>query len=176
EEETGVKIEYLEQLYSFGKPDRDPRRRVVSVSYYALVKPDIYQLHATTDAEDVGWFDINKLPELAFDHRHILEMGLDRVRNKMTYEPIGFNLLDEKFAFADLLKLYEAIIGDNKKLIIDRANFKKKLKSLGIIEELPESRKQPGSGRPARLYRFNREQYFEKKNRGVFEMLFPHRS
>ena len=178
EEETGVKIEYMEQLYTFGKPDRDPRRRVVSVAYYALVRPQTYKLHATTDAKDAQWFPIDKLPDLAFDHKQILEIGLGRVRNKLTYEPIGFNLLGEKFAFADLLNLYRAFLGDDEKSNpkLDRANFKKKLKKLGILEELPESRKQPGSGRPARLYRFNKENYFERKNSGVFETLFPIRN
>ena len=107
EEETGIRISYLEQLYTFGEPDRDPRHRVVSIAYFALVKPETLQLHARTDAEDVAWFDIHELPSLAFDHLRILSSALDRVRNKITYEPIGFELLNEKFTFAELQKLYE---------------------------------------------------------------------
>ncbi|MEZ4775521.1 MAG: NUDIX domain-containing protein [Bacteroidia bacterium] len=170
-EETGIEMRYLEQLYTFGNPGRDLRRRVVSVAYFALVRPEAFQISASSDASDVRWFDVQKLPELAFDHKNILETAIERVRSKVTYEPIGFNLLEEKFTFAELLRLYETILGDKRN--IDRANFKKKLKSLGLIEEVNERRKQAGSGRPARLYRFNLTQYAEKKAQGIFEVLFP---
>lgn len=167
EEETGVKINYLEQLYTFGKPERDPRRRVVSVAYFVLVQPETLELHAQTDAEDAQWFDLQDLPPLAFDHQFIIEKAIERVRNKITYEPIGFELLDEKFSFADLQKLYETLLQRQ----IDRGNFQKKIKSMGILEELKERRKPNGSGRPARLYRFREEKYFELKARGdMFEV------
>ncbi|MEZ4830228.1 MAG: NUDIX domain-containing protein [Bacteroidia bacterium] len=169
-EETGISLDYLEQLYTFGNPERDPRRRVVSVAYFALVRPEAFQITASSDASDVRWFDIQKLPRLAFDHQHILDTAIERVRSKVTYEPIGFNLLEEKFTYAELLHLYETLLGEKR---IDRRNFKKKLKSLGLIEEVNERRKQTGSGRPARLYRFNRSQYTEKKAQGMFEVLFP---
>ena len=167
-EETGVEINYLEQLYTFGKPDRDPRKRIVSVAYFALVRPDAFQLSAQTDAEDAQWFDITELPELAFDHQEILNTAIQRLRAKITYEPIGFELLEEKFPFAHLEQLYETLLfktqGIDKR--IDRRNFKKKMKRLGILEELDEIRKAPGAGRPARLFRFIPEKYFALKERG----------
>ena len=163
EEETGIHISYLEQLYTFGDPQRDPRSRIVSVAYFALVKPESLHLHARTDAADVAWFDIHSLPQLAFDHPRILKTALERVRNKITYEPIGFELLDEKFTFADLQNLYETLLERE----LDRRNFKKKILSLGILDELNEKRKQSGSGRPAQMYRFNREKYFKEKEKVI---------
>jgi 8-oxo-dGTP diphosphatase len=105
-EETGVKINYLEQLYTFGDLGRDPRGRVVSVAYFGLVKPNAFRLQASTDAKKAEWFDIKKLPKLAFDHKKILKIAIDRLQGKITYEPIGFELLDKKFPFSDLEKLY----------------------------------------------------------------------
>ncbi|TAE51299.1 MAG: NUDIX hydrolase [Bacteroidetes bacterium] len=167
EEETGVNIRYLEQLYTFGDADRDPRGRVVSVTYFALVKPENLRIFADSDAEETAWFDIQKLPELAFDHPRILKTAIERIRNKISYEPIGFELLEEKFPFADLHTLYETLRGAP----IDRRNFKKKMMSLQILEESGERRKQAGSGRPAALYQFNKEKYFQLKEKGiVFEV------
>ncbi len=167
EEETGIHINYLEQLYTFGDPRRDPRQRVVSVAYFVLVRQDIYTLHAQTDAEDAKWFDINELPDLGFDHEAIIQAAIDRVRNKIIYEPIGFELLNVSFTFSELQKLYETLLQRS----IDRGNFQKKIKSLNILEELPEMRKPTGSGRPARLYKFKEEKYFELKKRGdMFEV------
>ncbi|MEO0899553.1 MAG: NUDIX domain-containing protein [Bacteroidota bacterium] len=167
EEETGIKINYLEQLYTFGQPERDPRQRVVSVAYFVLIREDIYSLHAQTDAEDAKWFDINDLPNLAFDHQRIIDVAIQRVRNKIIYEPIGFELLNESFTFAELQKLYETLLQRG----IDRGNFQKKIKSLNILEELTEMRKPVGSGRPARLYKFNEERYSSLKSRGdMFEV------
>jgi 8-oxo-dGTP diphosphatase len=103
-EEAGIDVTYLEQLYSFGKPDRDPRNRVISVTYYGLVRPKDFQISAQTDAEDVAWFNIKKLPRLAFDHKHIVDTAIKRLRGKIAYEPIGFELLDKKFPFSDLEK------------------------------------------------------------------------
>jgi 8-oxo-dGTP diphosphatase len=163
QEETGILIQYLEQLYTFGAPDRDPRQRVVSVAYFALVRPETFQLHAGTDAGDAAWFEIRHLPDLAFDHARILQTAIERIRNKITYEPIGFELLEEKFPFSDLQILYETLL----QRTIDRRNFKKKIRSLGILEELKEQRKQTGSGRPAQLYRFNKEKYFQLKQQGI---------
>ncbi len=163
EEETGLQINYLEQLYTFGQPGRDPRKRVVSVVYYALVRPESYNLHAQSDVDDARWFDIHDLPELSFDHKEIMESAIQRLRNKITYEPIGFELLEEKFPFSELQILYETLLEDK----IDHRNFRKKLKGLGILEELAETRKQQGSGRPARLYRFNKDRYFKLRDAGI---------
>ncbi len=165
-EETGVQLDYLEQLYTFGKVDRDPRNRVVSVAYYGLVKKSDYQLYASTDATDAKWFYWDKLPELAFDHTIILETAINRLRSKIRYKPIGFELLDEKFLFSDLHKLYESVLGKE----IDRRNFKKKISQLGILTELKE-KVSDGRGRPGSLFTFNEEEYTRFNENGfVFEI------
>ena len=160
-EEAGIDVNYLEQLYTFGQPDRDPRNQVISVSYFGLVRPQDYQLSAQTDAEDVAWFNIKKLPKLAFDHKKIIDLAIKRLRGKITYEPIGFELLDKEFPFSDLEKLYQTLLDHD----IDRRNFKKKIASLDILEELEET-VQRGAGRPARLFKFNKKKYFELKEKG----------
>ena len=153
-------------MYTYGTPDRDPRNRVVSVAYYGLIRQSQFHLHADTDASDAQWFNINQLPELAFDHQKIVDTAILRLKNKITYEPIGFELLDQKFPFIQLQTLYEFIRG--KKL--DRRNFKKKFLQLGILEELPEKHSS-GKGRPGSVYRFKKKAYFElKKNGMVFEV------
>lgn len=164
-EETGIRVNYLEQLYTFGKPGRDPRNRVVSVAHYGLVKRSAFRLSASTDAEEARWFMMDGLPETAFDHAQIIEKAVERLRAKLSYEPVGFELLDEKFPFSELQKLYESIKGQT----LDRRNFKKKFLSLGILEELSE--KSAGKGRPGSLFRFNRKKYFRLKEKGmVFEI------
>lgn len=166
-EEAGIDVSYLEQLYTFGKPDRDPRNRVVSIAYYGLVRPKDYQISAQTDAEDVAWFNIKKLPRLAFDHKHIVDNAIKRLRGKIAYEPIGFELLDKKFPFSDLEKLYHALLDRD----LDRRNFKKKIMAYGFLEELDES-VQKSAGRPAKLFQFNKKQYFELKENGYNFDLF----
>jgi 8-oxo-dGTP diphosphatase len=166
-EEAGIDVNYLEQLYSFGKPDRDPRNRVVSIAYYALVRPKDYHLSAQTDADDAAWFNIKKVPKLAFDHKHILEAAIKRLRGKMAYEPVGFELLDKKFPFSDLEKLYQSLLDRS----LDRRNFKKKIIGYGFIEELKES-VQRKAGRPAKLFQFNKKKYFELKENGYNFDLF----
>lgn len=162
QEETGVKISYLEQLYTFGTPDRDPRGRVVSVAYFGLVKPDSFKVEAASDAKDVRWFDIKELPKLAFDHTTVLDIAIQRLRAKITYEPIGFELLDERFPFSDLENLYTTLLGRS----IDRRNFRKKILSFGMLDELEEKVKK-GAGRPANLFQFNEERYFQLKKEGI---------
>jgi 8-oxo-dGTP diphosphatase len=166
-EEAGIDVNYLEQLYSFGSPDRDPRNQVVSVSYFGLIRPQDYQLSAQTDAEDVGWFNIKKLPKLAFDHKKIIDLAIKRLRGKITYEPIGFELLEKEFPFSDLENLYQTLLDQD----IDRRNFKKKIAGLGILEEL-EATVQRGAGRPARLFKFNKKKYFELKEKGYHFDIF----
>ena len=162
-EETGVSINYLEQLYSFGAPERDPRNRVISITYYALVKPGAFTLHASTDAADVAWFNIKELPALAFDHAHILEVAHTRLKNKILYQPVGFELLDEKFPFSELEKLYTAVLDRP----IDRRNFKKKVTRYGFIEETSEKQSLSGAGRPGNLYRFNEKKYRRLQKDGI---------
>lgn len=153
-EETGVKIDYLEQLYTFGKPKRDPRNRVVSVSYFALVRPNHFKIKADTDADEAKWFPIHKLPKLAFDHKTIFNIAEKRLKGKLLYQPIGFDLLSNEFPFSDLEHLYSTILGK----AIDRRNFRKKIMSFGFLEETNKIH-QEGSGRPAKLFKFNKKKY-----------------
>lgn len=157
-EETGVEVNYLEQLYSFGKPGRDPRQRIVSIAYFGLVKASQYQeLKASTDAENAAWFCIDKLPKLAFDHKEILQVAIERLRAKIRYQPIGFELLDKNFPFSDLEKLYAALLDRP----INRRNFSKKILSFGFLEETGELSKAEGKGRPSKMYQFNQKRYKE---------------
>ena len=162
QEETGIKINYLEQLYTFGKPSRDTRGRVVSIAYFGLVRPNAFKIFASTDAEQVQWFNINELPELSFDHKDILDAAIQRLQGKITYEPIGFELLDKKFPFSDLEKLYTTLLGRD----IDRRNFRKKIVGLNVLDEL-EEKVSKGSGRPANLFQFNQKRYFQLKKDGI---------
>ena len=163
QEETGVSINYLEQLYSFGQPGRDPRNRVVSVAYYGLVKPDVFQPTTSNEASDVRWFGVKSIPTLAFDHSAIVEVAVQRLRSKMQYEPIGVELLDKQFPFSELEKLYMAVLDRS----IDRRNFKKKIMKFGFIEETSEKQQLSGAGRPGNLYRFNEKKYFQRKKEGI---------
>lgn len=168
-EETGVKINYLEQLYTFGDPQRDPRMQVVTVAFVGLVKPDAFELSATTDAEEAAWFTIKKLPRLAFDHKKIVQYAIDRLRAKITYEPIGFELLPSKFPFSDLEHLYTALLDRE----IDRRNFKKKMIQLGVLDELEEKAPVISAGRPGNLFQFNKQRYFQLRKQGFsFELNF----
>jgi 8-oxo-dGTP diphosphatase len=162
-EETGVEVNYLEQLYSFGEPGRDPRQRIISIAYFGLVKSSQYQeLKASTDAENAQWFPINKLPKLAFDHKGILQVAIERLSAKVRYQPIGFELLDRQFPFSDLEKLYAALLGRD----INRRNFSKKILSFGFIEETGEYSIPSGKGRPSKIYRFNQKRYKELLKEG----------
>ncbi len=165
-EETGIQTRFLEQLYTFGAVERDPRQRIVSVAYVGLVRPSDFQIQASTDAQDVGWFPVDALPEPAFDHHKIIDLGLQRLRGKLTYEPIGLNLLDEKFPFSDLERLYATILNRS----FDRRNFRKKFLSFGILIEQPEKMIQE-KGRPAALYAFDRARYEEVGREGfIFDI------
>lgn len=151
QEETGVQDVYLEQLYTFGDPGRDPRTRVITVVYFALLDSARLQVKAADDAADVGWFSVYHLPQLAFDHEKILHYTLDRLRGKLSYTTIAFNLLPERFTLRELQRVYE-IIQHKKEL--DKRNFRKKILSNGILEDTGD-KKMEGTHRPARLYRFN---------------------
>lgn len=163
-EETGIEVNYLEQLYTFGAPDRDPRQRIISIAYMALVKSSLFQqLKASTDAENAQWFNFRELPPLAFDHKAILDTAIERIRTKIRYQPIGFELLDKKFPFADLEKLYIALLGRD----IDRRNFSKKMLALGILDETNEYAKPEGKGRPSKMYQFNKKRYQQLEREGI---------
>jgi 8-oxo-dGTP diphosphatase len=146
-EETGVAKVYLEQLYTFGEPKRDPRGRVVTVAYYALV-PDTQTLQAGTDAASAEWFPAGELPSLAFDHRKIFDYALGRLRNKLAYTNVGFELLPAKFTLTELQSVHEAILDEP----LDKRNFRRKIGQRSIVKPLKEWRQ---TGRkPAQLYRF----------------------
>lgn len=152
-EETGVRDVYLEQLYTFGDPGRDPRGRVISVAYIALVRPDSHHLQAATDAADVRWFPVSNLPQpLAFDHDRIVLYAIDRLRSKLEYTTLAFQLLPALFTLPELKHTYEQILGEP----LDRGNFYRKIKAADLLEQTSDFRE--GKGRPARLYRFRPEQ------------------
>lgn len=153
-EETGVSRVYLEQLYTFGKPDRDPREHVVSVAYYALVKLSDHRVQAATDAKNAAWFTIDDVPRLAFDHQKILKVAHQRLQGKVRYQPIGFELLPNKFPLRSLQHLYEVILERE----LDKRNFRKKILSMGLLEELDEIETDVAH-RAARLYRFDKRKY-----------------
>jgi 8-oxo-dGTP diphosphatase len=164
QEETGITVHYLEQLYTFGSPGRDPRQRIISIAYVALVKSSQFQqLKASTDAEHAQWFAIKCLPELAFDHQEILQKAIERVRSKIRYQPIGFELLDKVFSFADLEHLYVSLLDRD----IDRRNFSRKMLALGILDETDEYSKPEGKGRPSKMYQFNEHRYQELERKGI---------
>lgn len=147
-EETALDKIYLEQLYTFGSPDRDPRERVITVAYFALIPSDRLRLRASTDASDVAWFRVSKLPRLAFDHRQILRKAHERLKAKLDYSTIAFQFLPRKFALSELQAVYEVILGAP----VDKRNFRKRILALGIVEETGESKRE-GAHRPAKLFR-----------------------
>lgn len=148
-EETGVRSVYLEQLYTFGDPKRDPRTRVITVSYFALIPSEKIKLHSSTDVSDASWFLISNLPGLAFDHKKIIQTGVTRLKNKAGYSNIGYGLLPEKFRLSELQKTYEAILGHP----LDKRNFRKRMSSLGFLEATGQ-KEMEGAHRPAMLHRF----------------------
>jgi 8-oxo-dGTP diphosphatase len=160
-EETGIKKVFLEQLYTFGSVDRDPRDRVVTVAYYGLINLGEQQIKATTDASDAAWFPITKIPPLAFDHNKILDVALARLKGKVRYEPVGFELLPKKFTLSQLQKLYETILGEG----LDKRNFRRKILSMNLLIPLEEI--QSGvAHRAARYYQFDEAKYRELKKKG----------
>jgi len=160
-EETGVTKLYLEQLYTFGAVERDPRGRVITVSYYALVRLAEHRVKAATDARNAAWVAIDDLPRLAFDHRKIVEVARDRLRGKVRYEPIGFELLPRKFTLTQLQTLYEIVLERS----LDKRNFRKKILGMDLLVDLEEF--EAGvAHRAARLYRFDERRYRRLVKRG----------
>ena len=194
-EETGLVPSAIGQLGVFSDVDRDPRERVITIAWYALVKPS--EVVGGDDADEAAWFPVDALPPLAFDHRKIFEAAMERLRRDIHFQPVGFDLLDDEFTIPDLQRLYEAILG----VKFDRRNFQRKLLAAGILEEaspaeeygaLPESLFQktsvlPGiiseampvaadygeprarkgrQGRPGLLFRLNRKKYEQMKEDG----------
>lgn len=147
-EETGVSGVFLEQLYTFGAVGRDPRERVITVSYYALIPSTEVVLQAATDAEAVGWFSMDELPELAFDHQKIVGMAHERLVAKLDYSTIAFQFMPKEFTLSELQDVFEIILREE----MDRRNFRKWILALEQIEETGGERRE-GAHRPAKLYR-----------------------
>ena len=144
----------MNELYTFGDVRRDPRERIVSVAHYALVKLSDHRVQAATDARSAAWFAVDDVPKLAFDHDRILRTALERVKGKVRYQPIGFELLPPKFTLTQLQHLYEAILERR----LDKRNFRKKILGMDILVELDEI-EQDVAHRAARLYSFDKKKY-----------------
>ena len=159
QEETNMSCSYMEQFRTYSNPNRDPRERVITVAYLALVKTQ--EVQAGDDASKAQWFDINEGPQLAFDHDVILRDALKHLRERIHFQPIGFELLPEKFTMRQLQNLYESILDVH----FDRGNFSKKMLHFNILTPLDETVR-PTPKREARLYRFNKESYDDLKQKG----------
>lgn len=158
-EETQLSTGYMEQLQTYSSPDRDPRERVITIAYLALVK--ISEVKGGDDATEAQWFSIDNVPHLAFDHDVILRDALIRLRERIHFHPVGYELLPEKFTLKQLQSLYEAVLG----IRFDRRNFAKKMLHLDILKQLEET-VWPTPKREAKLFTFNIENYNELKRRG----------
>lgn len=158
-EETGLENAFIEELATFSDVDRDPRGRVISIAHYALVK--ISEVKGGDDAADARWFDIDDVPQLAFDHDRILRVARARLKERIHFEPVGFELLEEPFRMAELQNLYEAILGVH----FDRGNFQKKMLSMDILDESGD-RPADAPARVPKTYRFNPGKYATMKAKG----------
>ncbi len=161
-EETGVTDVYTEQLYTFGDVERDPRMRVITVTYFALVPARAISHTPGIHQEATGWFSLSDLPTLAFDHAHILDYALERLRYKLEYTAVGFQLLPDIFTLSELQRAYEIVLGEP----LDKRNFRRKILAADVIEETGEYAR--GEGRPAMLYRYRAEAPPEIKTRRLF--------
>ena len=163
-EETGLENAYIEQFNTYSDPGRDPRERVITIAHYALVR--IQEVKGGDDAAKAQWFPIDEVPQLAFDHDKILRDAMRKLRERIHFEPIGFELLPEKFTMRDLQILYESILG----VKFDRRNFAKKMMHYELLNQLDETVR-PTAKRDALLYSFNKENYELFKKKG-FQMEF----
>ena len=165
QEETGITTVYLEQLYTFGDLDRDPRGRVMAVAYYAVVNWGQFRVNpATMDSRPAStrWCPVNRLPPLAFDHRKIASAALERLRNKVNYTSVAFQLLPKTFTLSELQRAYEVIVAQR----LDKRNFRKKMSQMGILKATGEQRLQ-GRQRPARLYAFTETRVIKLQEKGI---------
>ena len=162
-EETGLGETYLEQLYTYGSPDRDPRGRVITVAYFALISSDAsIRPEGGDDASQAKWFPIDELPALAFDHSDIVAYALRRLRYKLEYTAAAFELVPEMFTLSELQHTYEIILGEK----LDKRNFRRRIQQAGIIESTNHQR--VGEGRPAQLFRYRDDAVAEVKARRLF--------
>lgn len=165
-EKTNVDEVYLEQLYTFGNIDRDPRARVITITYYALVSSERFTLKPSDSVSNVSWHSVYDLPELAFDHLSIVNYALERLRNKLGYTTVGSQLLLEKFTLPELCRVYEIILDRP----IDKRNFRKKMAFMDVLEDTKETT-QKFSKKPAKLYRFKHSDIVElpQSNKNVIQ-------
>ena len=163
---TGVSNIYLEEVAIFDQLDRYPKRRVFTLAHFALISPEDYQLTAGIDTTEVKWFKIDELPLLAFDHKNIIDVALSKLRARVRYRPIGFELLPQKFTLPQLQVLYEEILGKK----FDKRNFRKKIIKMNLLKRLKEKDKN-NKRRAAYLYRFDKNNYNKLKEEGfIFEL------
>jgi 8-oxo-dGTP diphosphatase len=162
-EETDVQDVYLEQLYTFGAPRRDPRGRVITVAYFALVGAEV-DPRAGDDAAEVAWHSVYELPDLAFDHAEILKYAHQRLRYKLEYTSVGFELLPNEFTLSELQAAYEVVLAEK----LDKRNFRRRILEAEILNETSRYRAGEGQGRPARLYRYKKNAVLEVKARRLF--------
>lgn len=160
QEETQLTPGYVEQFHTYSDPGRDPRERIITVAYLALVR--LQDVKGGDDAKEARWFPLDKVPQLAFDHDTILRDALARLRERIHFQPLGYELLPEKFTLKELQTLYESILG----VRFDRRNFAKKMLHLDILTSLDET-VWPTPRREAKLYKFNLDKYKELKRHGV---------
>jgi 8-oxo-dGTP diphosphatase len=158
---TGVDDVYLQQLYTFSDPTRDPRGRTISVAYFALIPAE--RLEGSHDTDSIAWHSVYKMPKLAFDHAEIVESALTRLRYKIEYSAAAFELMPEEFTLRELQDTYMIILDDHT---LDKANFRKKIREANILESI--SRYRETGGRPAKLYRFRKDAQLEIKTRRFF--------
>lgn len=164
EEEAGLRQVFLEQLYTFGQLERDPRGRVISVTYMGLVRPSVHRAQASTDARDARWVTLGELDELgllAFDHKRIIEVAIERLRAKVRYKPVGFELLPEHFTLSQLQQLYEVILGAP----VDKRNFQRKIHRTGLLVDTGQVQ-QNVAHRAARFYAFDWPRYQQLEREG----------
>ena len=159
QEETGLEGAYIQQFYTFTAPERDPRERVITIAYYALVR--MQDVKGGDDAADARWFALDEVPQLAFDHDRILRKAEQALRQQIHFEPVGFELLPEEFTIKELQNLYEAILG----VRFDRRNFYNKMKRLEMLDQMEET-VNPSEKKEAFLFRFNKAKYDELKQKG----------
>ncbi len=163
---TGLENVFLEQVATFGKVDRHPKGRVITVAYYSLVNSANLNPKAYSFAEDIAWHEVSKITTLAFDHKLIMDRCLETLKSKVRSQPIGFELLPQKFTLSELQDLYEAVLGKS----LDKRNFRKKIMSLGVLLD-QEEYQQGVAHRPAKLFQFDRLRYEDAKSRGfIFEI------
>lgn len=162
QEETNIDNIYLEQLYTFGDANRDPRGHIITVAYYALVNGQRFELKSRFRVTDANWFPLRRLPDLAFDHRKIIDYALERLRSKINYTTVGFQLMSKQFTLTELQRSYEVIVAKR----LDKRNFRRKMLQLGIMKETKQF-KSNGRQRPARLYTFTEPKVIKLQEKGI---------